>query len=221
MSHELFNWAGSAEALWNAAERAENRCNARVIRELRSSLPAELPLVEQVRLVRGFSLWLRDEYGVSVQSDIHAPRFLDRGEERLHNAGKLAMDAQEYMAALFDPTCTNRNFHAHILMTTRQVCPKTNVFGAKTRILDDKKTGREEILRIRREWEKRTNAALKRIGSPTRVDLRSYKDMVKAGDAPAPRSSWPTPGRKGTPFGRKRKRHQQGGAAQGRNPGAQ
>lgn len=185
LSHELINWTGDAEALWNAAERAETRRNARVVRELRPSLPAELPLAEQVRLVRGFSLWLRDEYGVAVQADIHAPRFLDRDEERRHNAGKLATDAQEYLAALFDPTRTNRNFHAHILLTTRKVCPETGVFGDKTRILDDKKTGPEEILRIRQKWQKRTNAALKRISSPARVDLRSYEDMAKAGDAPA------------------------------------
>lgn len=184
LSHELINWDGNAGSLWNAAEASETRCNARVIRELRPSLPAELPLAEQIRLVRGFSLWLRDEYGVAVQADIHAPRFLDRGEERLHNAGKLAMGQPEYMGALFDPTRTNRNFHVHLLMTTRQVCPETGAFGAKTRVLDDKKTGPEEILRIRSEWEKRTNAALKRIGSPARVDLRSYEDMAKAGDAP-------------------------------------
>lgn len=185
LSHELVNWNGDAEALWNEAERAETRRNARVIRELRPSLPAELPLAEQVRLVRGFSLWLRDEYGVAVQADIHAPRFLDRDEERRHNAGKLATDAEEYLAALFDPTRTNRNFHAHLLLTTRKVCLETGAFGDKTRILDDKKTGPEEILRIRQEWQKRTNAALKRIGSPARVDLRSYEDMARAGDAPA------------------------------------
>ncbi|MBR9864635.1 MAG: MobA/MobL family protein [Rhodobacteraceae bacterium] len=185
LSHELINWNGDAEALWNEAERAETRRNARVIRELRPSLPADLPLAEQVRLVRGFSLWLRDEYGVAAQADIHAPRFLDRDEERRHNGGKLATDAQEYLAALFDPTRTNRNFHAHILLTTRKVCPETGVFGDKTRILDDKKTGPEEVLRIRQEWQKRTNAALKRIGSSARVDLRSYEDMARGGDAPA------------------------------------
>ncbi|MBO9400848.1 MobA/MobL family protein [Shimia sp. R9_3] len=185
LSHELINWSDDAEALWNAAERAEVRRNARVIRELRPSLPAELPLAEQVRLVRGISLWLRDEYGVAVQADIHAPRFFDRGVERRHNAGKLSTDSEEYLAALFDPMQTNRNFHAHILLTTRKVCPETGEFSNKTRILDDKKTGPEEVLRIRQEWQKRTNAALKRIGSPVRVDLRSYEDMAKAGDAPA------------------------------------
>ncbi|WP_246097288.1 MobA/MobL family protein [Ruegeria faecimaris] len=88
LSHELINWTGNAEELWNAAERSERRKNARVIRELRPSLPRELPLPEQVRLVRGFCLWLRDEYGVAVQADIHAPRFLCPEEEKRHSAGK-------------------------------------------------------------------------------------------------------------------------------------
>lgn len=73
-------------------QSAKRRRNVRVIRELRPSLPAELPLSEQVRLVRGFSLWLRDEFGVAVHANIHAPRFLDRGVERRHDAGKLATD---------------------------------------------------------------------------------------------------------------------------------
>lgn len=185
LSHEIINWTGTAEDLWSAAESAETRGNARVLRELRPSLPAELPLAEQIRLVRGFSLWLRDEFGAAIQADIHAPRFLDPSEEKLHQAGKLAASQDDYVAALFDPARTNRNFHAHILMTTRKVSPETGEFGAKTRILDDKKSGPAEILRIRQEWEKRTNAALRRIGSSARVDLRSYKNMARAGDAPA------------------------------------
>lgn len=184
LSHELINWNGNAEDLWNHAEAAESRGNARVIRELRPSLPAELPLAEQVRLVRGFSLWLRDAYGVAVQANVHAPRFLDSFKERLHQTGRLDMAQEDYIEALFDPGLTNRNFHAHILMTTREVCPDTGTFGAKTRALDDRKTGPQEILRVRREWEKRTNAALRRIGSAARVDLRSYKTMSFEGDAP-------------------------------------
>ena len=35
LSHELINWTGNAEELWNAAEHSERRRNARVIRELR------------------------------------------------------------------------------------------------------------------------------------------------------------------------------------------
>lgn len=184
LSHELINWSGPAEDLWNAAEKAEIRSNARVIRELRPSLPSELPLPEQVRLVRGYCLWLRDEYGVAIQADIHAPRFMDPTKEKRHMAGKLNLDWEDYLALLFDSDLTNQNFHAHLLMTSRKVCRETGDFGAKTRVLDDKKTGPQEILRMRQEWEKRANAALKKVGSTARLDLRSYANMANAGDAP-------------------------------------
>lgn len=185
LSHELVNWSGDAEALWNAAEKAETRSNARVIRELRPSLPAELPLAQQVRLVRSFGLWLRDEYGVAVQANVHAPRFKKPAMEKRLKADTSEDADQRYLEALFDPAMTNLNFHAHILMTTRVVDRKNGAFGKKTRVLDHKIEGPVEITRIRTEWEKRTNAALERIGSDARIDLRSYADMAAAGDAPA------------------------------------
>ena len=184
LSHELINWKGTAEELWTAAELAENRGNARVIREIRPSLPHELSIDQQINLVRGFCLWLRDTYSVAVQSDVHAPRFINRGIETKHQHGRLSLIGEEYRAALFDKTKTNLNFHAHILMTTREVDRKTGAVGAKTRILDDRKTGPEEIQRIRHEWQKRTNSALKKAGSISRIDMRSYKEMAKMGDAP-------------------------------------
>lgn len=118
LSHDILGWTEGAEALWNAAEAAETRRNARVIRELRPSLPRELPLQEQVRLVRGYCLWLRDRYGAAVQADLHAPRFLSKAEERrlCRDGSKCANE--RYEEALFDPERTNQNFHAHLLMTT-------------------------------------------------------------------------------------------------------
>lgn len=184
LSHELINWSGSEEDLWNAAEIAERRGDARVVRELRPALPAELPLSMQVSLVRGYSLWLRDRYGVAIQADIHAPRFLDEPTQKQHEKGRLNMNWEDYLEALFDGCQTNKNFHVHLLMTTRQVCSKTGEFGGKTRVLDGSRTGPEEMLAMRQEWEKRTNAALKKIGSRARIDLRSYKAMAAVGDAP-------------------------------------
>lgn len=184
LSHELINWSGTEEELWNAAEFAERKGNARVARELRPGLPADLPVDMQIRLVRGYSLWLRDRYGVAVQADIHAPRFLDEKTQKRHEKGQLGMGWEEYLEALFDPKKTNLNFHVHMLLTTRAVCPKTGEFGGKTRILDGSRTGPQEFLEMRREWEKRTNALLKEIGSDVRIDLRSYEAMAAAGDAP-------------------------------------
>src|SRR6056297_82250 len=185
LAHCLVNWQGTAEDLWNAAEAAENRSNARVARELRPALPAELPLDDQRRLVHGFSLWLRDKFGVAVHYALHAPSFHDKAEERrLWRERTSDKGNDAYLAALADPAQTNLNFHAHILFTTRRVDRETGAFGEKTRELDDRKTGPENLLAIRQEWEKRTNAALARTGSRARIDLRSYEEMAAAGDAP-------------------------------------
>lgn len=181
----LFGWQGAAEKLWNAAERAESRCNARVARELRPALPAELPLDMQAQLVTGFSLWLRDRYGVAVQSVIHAPRFHDDvSGKKFWRIMKRSGMQPENLALLSRPYWTNLNFHAHIQITTREVDRDTGEFGSKTRTLDDRETGPEELKAIRAEWQKRTNALLAIVGSSARIDMRSYADQAKAGVAP-------------------------------------
>ncbi len=184
--HEgVVNWDRSAEDLWNAAETSETRINARVYRELRPALPAELPLDDQRSLIRGFCLFLKDRYEVACHWVIHAPTFHDKSVgKRLWDNKSTEAGKAKYREALTDPEMTNRNFHAHIRWTTRKVDRETGAFGAKTRVLDDKKTGPMEVEAIRAEWERRTNAALKKVGSSARIDLRSYKAMSAAGDAP-------------------------------------
>jgi hypothetical protein len=205
LAHCLVNWNGTAADLWNAAEAAEKRSNARVARELRPALPAELPLDEQRRLVHGFSLWLRDKFGVAVHYALHAPSFHDKVAERRMWRKRVSENGNEaYLAALADPAQTNLNFHAHILFTTRRVDRETGAFGEKTRELDDRKSGPETLLSIRQEWEKRTNAALARTGSRARIDLRSYEDMAAAGDAPGGLVSQPHMGPRETAKARKR-----------------
>ena len=185
LSSEVIGWHGSVESLWNAAEASETRINARVARELRPALPAELPLPKQIELVQGMCLWLQKTYGVASHAVIHAPKFHDKDLER-----KFWLDASEkkmsplQLRTLADAKFTNKNFHAHILLTTRQVDAATGVFGKKTRKLDDYKDGPENLKIIRAEWEERTNAALTEAGSEVRIDMRSYADMAAAGDAP-------------------------------------
>lgn len=132
--------------LWNAAEAAEKRKNSAVARETTVALPAELDPAERARLARGYALWLRDQYGVAASVAVHKP---DRkGDER--------------------------NYHAHILYTTR-VVDDQGAFGAKTRVLDAKETGGTEVERMRQEWAKRCNKMLEKKGVQKRVDPRSYK----------------------------------------------
>lgn len=180
------NWVTGSEFLWNEVEAAETRKNSRVAREIRVALPAELPLDEMRRLIHGYCCNLKDRYGVVSQYAIHAPAFHDNKDgkevERQYRGGQLNID--EFLLILSDPKRTNLNFHAHILVTNREKDGNSGHFGAKVRCLDNIKTGPEEIQAMRIEWELRANSSLRRIGSKTRIDLRSYKEMAIAGDAP-------------------------------------
>jgi ATP-dependent exoDNAse (exonuclease V) alpha subunit len=139
----IVGWNGDHGSLWNAAEAAEKRGDARTAREVLVALPHELTTEQQARLLRGFALHLRDRYGVAASWSLHAaPR---GGDER--------------------------NRHGHILMTTRVVDDEGR-FGPKTRALDDKKTGAEEIETIRAAWEQRVNRELARTGATARISGR-------------------------------------------------
>lgn len=181
----VVHWNGSAESLWNAAEASETRINSRVARELRPALPAELPLDDQLSLVRGFCLFLKDRYGVASHWVVHAPTYHEKElGKRLWRERDTDGGQKKYLEALTDPEKTNLNFHAHIRWTVRKVDRETGAFGEKTHDLDRQETGSAEVKAIRAEWERRTNAALEKAGNKSRIDLRSYKDMASAGDAP-------------------------------------
>ena len=146
------SWAQDRSTLWNAAEAAEARKDARVAREYVVVLPAELSADQRLKLVRGFSQSLSDRYQNAVDVAIHAPR----------------------------PESDSRNFHAHLLTTTREISP--DGMGLKT-TLDIGSTARQmrglepvgnEYLWARERWATATNDALREAGLATRVDHRSY-----------------------------------------------
>jgi hypothetical protein len=139
-------WARDPEALWNAAEAAENRRNSQLARECELALPAALPAAERAAIVRTLAQDLVDRYGVAITSAIHAPS--RHGDDRNH--------------------------HAHILMTTREVTPEG--LGKKTRILDAKATGPGEVRWMREHAADLINAGLERAGLDERVDHRSFAD---------------------------------------------
>ena len=136
-------WAHDRSALWNAAEAAEKRKDAKVAREYELALPSELDAAARRALVEGFAGELRDRYGVAVDVAIHAPH--DYGDDR--------------------------NYHAHVLTTTRAVGPEG--MGAKTRQLDVSTSAADEIELVRASWAARVNTALERVQSAERVDHRS------------------------------------------------
>jgi MobA/MobL family len=144
-------WARNREKLWNTAERAEKRANSRVAREYQVSLPHELSTAQQVALARALSLELAERYNVAVDLTVHLPR----------------------------PDGDPRNFHAHLLTTTREVLPKG--LGAKTgldmsndaRRRRDLPTSRDEFYTLRERWATLANEALREANLDVRVDHRS------------------------------------------------
>lgn len=133
----------SRAELWNMAEKSEKRKNSTVAREYEVALPSELTPGQRKELAQEFAQHLAERYGVAVDLCIHAP-------------GKRS---------------DQRNHHAHLLTTTRQVT--ADGFGAKTRVLDDRKSG--EVEHIRATWAQLTNKALARAGHQECVSYKSLK----------------------------------------------
>jgi hypothetical protein len=148
---EHVEWARNRERLWNTAEHAEKRHNARVAREYQVTLPAELDAVRRIALARAFAREIADRYKVAVDLAVHEP------------------------PAGGDP----RNFHAHLLTTTREVTPAG--LGAKAGIDMDlrerRRRGlpdhRQEYISLRERWATLTNAALREANIDARIDHRS------------------------------------------------
>jgi ATP-dependent exoDNAse (exonuclease V) alpha subunit len=144
-------WARNRERLWNTAEHAEKRYNARVAREYQVTLPAELDAAQRLTLARSFSREIAERYKVAVDLAIHDPPV----------GG--------------DP----RNFHAHLLTTTREVTPTG--LGAKTGLdlppLERRRREladhRQEYVNLRERWASLTNGALREANVSARVDHRS------------------------------------------------
>lgn len=142
-------WARDRSSLWNAAEEAEWRKNARVAREYLVTLPAELTAAQRLGLVRGFSQELSDRYRFALDLSVHAARDVPGGAPG--------------------------TFHAHLLATTREVGQES--LAAKTTLeLSDSKRGDlglqpaiDELLFVRERWASITNEALREAHMRARV----------------------------------------------------
>ena len=152
--------------LWNKAESAEKRKDARVAREWLVNLPHELSEQDRKTLAHKFAQTLADRYGTIADCAIHQPtqKEIDRGA---------------------DP----RNFHAHILFTTRTASLDDNneiilTDKADIELSDTKrhKLGMErvsvEIKEVRQLWEQLANEKLAEHKHDL-IDCRSYADQGK------------------------------------------
>jgi hypothetical protein len=162
------DWARDRSRLWNAVEHSEPRANARVAREYVLALPHELNIQQRTILARTFAQEISDRYHNAVDLAIHQPRT--------------------------DP----RNFHAHLLTTTREV--NADGFGPKT-IAELSGTARfeqglpramQEHGQIRERWAHFTNEALRAAGLEVRVSHIPDSESLLRSNARAwlPRVAW-------------------------------
>jgi len=133
------DWVFDRSELWNRVEESETRKNSQVAREVRVALPDELTHAQRVALVRDYVQTQFVDHGMVADIALHAPG--REGDERNH--------------------------HAHILLTTREV----DAEGFTTKNRDWNKV---EVLEGWREaWARDSNAALERAGIEDRVDHRT------------------------------------------------
>lgn len=156
-------------ALWNEVEKRETKSNAQVARDFEFSFPHELNAEQRQSMLSKFCSWLVKNHGVVAQGCIHAPH------------GK---DADE------------RNYHAHILFSTRrfengQFTEKTREFSKRP--YDEKELekhlakggqdyterlhGRKNVTELFREaYQEIGNHSLVEAGFEPTLDRRSYAD---------------------------------------------
>lgn len=136
--------------LWNAVETKETRVNSTVAREFEVALPADLPRAAREKLARDFTQWLVDRFGFIADLNMHDP-----------HPRKDDADGEE-----------SKNFHAHILTTTRRV--DADGFTEKCRELDSAKTGGPLVEEVRAQYAEMMNKAYEEHQVQRFVDHRSF-----------------------------------------------
>ena len=169
------------EMLWNLAEAAESRSDSRVAREWLINLPYELSEQDRHSLAIDFAQKLVDDMDVIADVCIHRPVMKLPFDPDAKPSSKRLREGEKNP----DP----RNFHAHILVTTRApiVGPnKTLAFDPnlktpfewsnKKRKAKGLPSSMQEIKRIREMWVDTANKVLAQHNLPL-MDARSYKDQ--------------------------------------------
>lgn len=169
------------ETLWNTAEAAESRSDSRVAREWLINLPHELSESERYELAIKFAQKLVDDMDVIADVCIHRPVMKLPFDPDAKPSSKRLREGEENP----DP----RNFHAHIMVTTRAPLvgpnktldfnPKLKTpfeWSNKKRKAEGLPSSMQEIKRIREMWVDTANKVLAQHHLPL-MDARSYQDQ--------------------------------------------
>ena len=139
------------QTLWNEVEKAERRKDALLAREFEIAFPRELNAEQRKNMLNELCQNLVKKYGVIVDAAIHAPH-TDSGSDE-------------------------RNYHAHIMFTTRSINEHGD-FSAKKYRDFSRDNGTETVSHWRESFAELCNQHLEKNGFDERVDHRSYEDQV-------------------------------------------
>ena len=134
------------QALWNMAEQAEKRKDACLGKEYEFNLPHELDHQDRIAICDEMGEWLADEYSIAVDYAIHAPN--KRGDQR--------------------------NYHCHMMTTTRKIT--NDGLGEKADLEKAGRKRKDDLKAIRAKFADIVNSHLERNGIAERIDHRSNKD---------------------------------------------
>lgn len=139
------------EKLWNSVEKSENRKDALLAREFEIAFPQELDQQQRQAMLSELCQDLVKRHGVIVDAAIHAP----------HTEGG----------------SDDRNYHAHIMFTTRAIDAETGFLSSKKYRDFSRDKGTKTVCEWREHFAELTNNHLALAGHDVRVDHRSYKDQ--------------------------------------------
>lgn len=140
------------QTLWNTVEKVERRKDAVLAREFEIAFPCELNAEQRKQLLDELCQKLVEKYGVVVDAAIHAPH-TESGSDA-------------------------RNYHAHIMFTTRAI-NENGEFAAKKYRDFSRDNGTQEVCDWREDFADLCNKHLELAGFDERVDHRSYADQNK------------------------------------------
>ena len=139
------------QTLWNVVEKVETRKDSNLAREFEIAFPQELNAEQRKEMLNELCLELVKKHGVIVDAAIHAPHASSGSDER--------------------------NYHAHIMFTGRQIDLGTGNFAKKRNRDFNKENSSETVSWWREKFASIANKHLEQAGYAATLDHRSYADQ--------------------------------------------
>ena len=136
--------------LWNAVEQAERRKDATLAREFEIAFPHEFNAEQRQEMLNDLCQKIVERHNVVVDAAIHAPHTKGGSDER--------------------------NYHAHIMFTSRHIDRETGDFAKKKNREFNKEQAQETVKEWRKDFADITNTYLEKYGFDERIDHRSHAD---------------------------------------------